>query len=74
MIRTVALPEDLYNKAVELATREHISVDEFVAAALADQVAGREYMDKRARRFSQEKFESALAQIPDHEPEEYDRI
>ncbi len=74
MSRTVTLSEDLYNKAVELAMREHVSVDEFVSAALADQVACREYLDKRAQRFSREKFESALAQIPDSEPEEYNRI
>ena len=74
MIRTVILSEELYNKAAELAAREQISVDEFVSAALVNQVAGREYLNERAHRFSREKFESALAQIPDSEPEEYDRL
>ena len=74
MTRTVILPEELYNKAAELATRDHVSVDEFISAALADQVAGREYLERRADRFSRERFESALAEIPDREPEESDRI
>ncbi len=74
MMRTITLPEELYNKAAELAAREHISVDEFVSAALVDQVAGHEHLDKRAGRFSRERLESALAQIPDREPEEHDRL
>ncbi len=74
MTKSIFLPEELYNKAVDLAAKENISVDEFISTALADQVAGREYLARRGERFSRETFESALIQVPDAEPEEYDRL
>jgi hypothetical protein len=33
-----------------------------------------EYLQERAKRGSQEKFEAVLAKVPDIEPEEYDRL
>jgi predicted RNase H-like HicB family nuclease len=33
-----------------------------------------DYLQERARRGSREKYEAALAQVPDVEPDEYDRI
>jgi hypothetical protein len=73
MSKNIAVPEDVYNKAAELAARDHISVEEFVSALLASQFADREYIETRARLFSREEFERALKAIPDLEPEPYDR-
>ena len=53
MSKSIAVPEDLYNKAVELAANDHVSVEEFVSAVLADRLAGREYIESRARLFNQ---------------------
>ena len=33
-----------------------------------------EYLEKRAKRSSEEKFEKALQAIPDVEPEDYDKL
>jgi hypothetical protein len=74
MSKSVAVPEDLYNKAAEIAAKDHMSVDEFVSAAVASHLAGREYIGSRARLFSREDFERALEEIPDVEPEEHDRF
>ncbi len=74
MTKSIAIPEELYNQAAELAAKEHISVEEFVSAALANQLAGRRYLEERAKRASKEQFLQALDQIPDVEPEEYDRL
>jgi hypothetical protein len=74
MNRTIALPEELLKKAEELAAREHLPVEEFLSAKLSEQFAGLEYLKRRADRASTEKFQAALRQIPDVEPEEYDRF
>jgi len=74
MNRTISLPEDLLKKAEELAAFERLSVEEFLSAKLSEQFAGLEYLKQRAERASAEKFRAALQQIPDVEPEEYDRF
>ena len=74
MSKSIAVPEDLYNRAAELAARDHVSVEEFVSAVLANRLASREYIEARARLFNREEFERALEEIPDVEPEEQDRL
>jgi len=73
MSKSIAVPEDLYNKAAELAARDQVTVEEFVSALLASQFADREYIETKAQLFSREEFERALKAIPDVEPEPYDR-
>ena len=74
MSKSIAVPEDLYQRAAELAARDHVSVDEFVSAVLASRLASREYIESRAKLFDRGEFERALAEIPDVEPEDYDRL
>jgi hypothetical protein len=74
MSKVVAVPDDLYNKAAELAAKDHMSIEEFVSTAVANTLAGREYIASRTRCFSKEDFDKALSQIPDVEPEEHDRL
>jgi hypothetical protein len=74
MSKSVAVPEELYNKAVEVAAKDHVSVDEFVSAAVANHLANREFIASRARLFNRQDFERALKEIPDVEPEERDQM
>jgi hypothetical protein len=74
MSKNIAVPEDLYNRAADLAAKDHVSVEEFVSAVLANRLASREYIESRARLFNKEEFERALEQIPDVEPEGHDRL
>ena len=74
MSRSVLLPDEIYQKAAELARGERVSVDELVSGALAEQFAGREYLRSRAARASRQKFLAALDQVPDIEPEDHDRL
>ncbi len=74
MSKTITLPEDLYQRAAELAAKDHISVEEFVSAVLANRLASREYIESRARLFNREEFERALEEIPNVEPEDRDRL
>ena len=73
MSKSIAVPENLYNKAAELAAKDHISVEELVSALLASRLASREYIESKADLFDRQEFELALAQIPDVEPEAHDR-
>ena len=74
MSKSIAVPEDLYNRAAELAANDHVSVEEFVSALLARRIADREYIRTRAELFSRPEFERALDEIPDVEPEERDQM
>ena len=74
MSKSIAVPEDLYNKAAELADRDHVPVEEFVSAVLANRLASREYIEARAKLFNREEFERALNEIPDMEPDGQDRL
>jgi hypothetical protein len=74
MSKTIALAEDLYNKAAELAAKDHVSVEEFVSILLTNRVASREFIDSRAHLFDRADFDRALNHVPDVEPEEHDRL
>jgi hypothetical protein len=74
---SIRLPESLHKGVKEAAQREGISMNQFIATAVAEKLAAlmtEEYLQLRAARGSREKYEAALAQVPDVEPEEYDRI
>jgi hypothetical protein len=74
---SLTLPESLYKQVCKLAQQDGISVDQFIATAVAEKLAvfmTVEYLQERAKRGSREKFEAVLAKVPDVEPEEYDRL
>lgn len=74
---SLRLPNSLHREIRELAKREGISINQFMTTAAAEKLSAlmtEEYLEKRAKRGSREKFEEALAQLPDVEPEEHDRL
>ncbi len=74
MSRAISLPDEIVRQAEELAAREHVSVEEFVSAAVSEHFAGAEYLRRRGERASMDRFRAALEQIPDCEPELRDRL
>jgi hypothetical protein len=73
---SVRLSNSLHIKVRQLAEREGISINQFIATAVAEKLAAlmtEEYLEERAKRGSRARYESALAQVPDVEPEVYDR-
>jgi hypothetical protein len=73
----VHLPDSLYKNLQELARREGISIDQFIATAVAEKMAAlmtEAYLEERAKRGSRAKYDAALAQVPDVEPEAHDRL
>src|SRR6266478_8658704 len=73
----VHLPDSLQQQLRALAERDGISIDQFIATAVAEKMAAlmtEAYLEERAKSGSRAKYEAALAQVLDVEPEPYDRL
>ena len=76
-LQGVSVPDSLMRYVGELAKREGITVDQFVASAIAEKVSAWdsvEYLKERAKRGSREKFLDALSKVPDVEPADEDKF
>ncbi len=74
---SLRLPDSLHKQIRQLARQEGISINQFIASAAAEKMTAlltEEYIEKRAKRASREKFQAVLNKAPDVEPEEYDRL
>ena len=74
---SIRLPDSLHKKVKELARQEGISMNQFIALAVAEKMSALmtvEHLKERAKRGSREKYEAVLAKVPDVELEEYDRL
>ncbi|NJL38436.1 MAG: toxin-antitoxin system HicB family antitoxin [Leptolyngbyaceae cyanobacterium RM2_2_4] len=73
----VQLPDSLYRGLQELATRDGISIDQFVALAVAEKISAlttERYLQERAKRGNRSNYEAVLAKVPDVEPEPRDHL
>lgn len=71
------IPDALYKQIEKLAKKENMPLDQLVAISLSAQVSAwmtKDYLEKRAKHGSWEKFQKVLAKVRDVEPEEYDRL
>jgi hypothetical protein len=60
-----------------MAEKDNISINQMITLALAEKLSAlmtEEYLESRAKRASRAKFEAAMAQVADVEPEEDDRL
>ena len=73
MSRTISIPEQLFERIVELARKQQVSPERIVSAALAEQLAGWSRVENMASRADREKFLAALDKVPDVEPAPEDR-
>jgi uncharacterized protein (DUF1778 family) len=74
---SLRLPDSLHKQIRKLADAEGISINQFISTAAAEKLAALmtvEYLEERAKRGSREKFEAALARLPDVEPAEEDKL
>ncbi len=74
---SLRLPESLHRRVKELAREEGISINQFVATAVAEKMSAlmtEEYLQQRGERRSRKKYDAALAQVVDIEPDDYDQI
>jgi hypothetical protein len=76
-VLSLRLPDSLHRQVKELASRDGISINQFVATAVAEKMSAlmtEEYLREGAGRRSRARYDAALAQVPDVEPDERDRI
>lgn len=73
----VQMPDSLYKSLQALAKQDGISVDQFIATAVAEKIAAlitESYLEALAKRGSRANYEAVLAKVPDIEPEPYDYV
>ncbi|MGB5299599.1 MAG: toxin-antitoxin system HicB family antitoxin [Thiogranum sp.] len=74
---SLRLPSSLHERVRDLAKREGISINQFVATALSEKMSAlltEEYLSKRAKRGSRKKFDRVLSKVRDVEPEDTDAL
>jgi hypothetical protein len=74
MTVSVNIPDDLYRQAREIADSQHLSVDDVISSAFAEQLAALERLRQRAARGNRETFVQVLKKVPDVEPDDCDRL
>ena len=74
---SLRLPDSIYEFAKELSSKDSVSLNQFIATAVAEKVSAlntESYLQQRASSASKKKFLQALDKVPDTIPEEFDRL
>ena len=72
---SLRLPDSIYNTAKELSSEDSISLNQFIATAVAEKISAmgtEKYLQQRAKRASKRKFLQALDKVADSEPKTFD--
>jgi hypothetical protein len=64
-MKSIQLPDDVYQRAAEMAEVDHVSVDRLVAALVNEGVGDWARGEARAERGSREKLKRVLSKIRD---------
>lgn len=70
-VLSLRLPDSLHKKIRELAERDDISINQFLATAAAEKAAALlavEYLEERANRAEDSLFDRLLKRVPDVPP------
>jgi predicted transcriptional regulator len=68
---SLRLPDSLHQKVKELAARDDISINQFIAIAVAEKMSALltvEYLEERAARGDRAAFERVLKRVPARKP------
>lgn len=74
---SIRLPESLHKQLKALAKSEGVSMNQFIALAVAEKVSALmtvDYLEERAARASEEKFDAVLAKVRDVKPLKFDKL
>ena len=73
----LCLPDDVHATAQRLAKKRHVSLNQFLVVAIANELARQgatAFFAPIAERFDEEEFERVLSKIPSGLPDEQDRL
>jgi len=65
---SLRLPDSIYEFAKELSSQDSVSLNQFIATAVAEKISAlntETYLKERASKGSKEKFLNALNKVPD---------
>jgi uncharacterized protein (DUF1778 family) len=68
---SLRLPDSLHRKLREIAEKDDVSINQFIATAVAEKAAAVltvEYLAERGRRADPRLFDRSLGRVPDVEP------
>lgn len=74
---SLRLPDSLHARVRRLAKKDHISINQFTATALAEKISALEtedFLGQKGKRGSRRKFQKALSHVPDAKADDFDRI
>ena len=74
---SLRLATSLHEEVKCLAKKEGISINQFIASAVAEKMSAlmtEEYLVKRAEKGNEQAFLAAMSKVPDVEPEPNDRM
>ncbi len=74
---SLRLANSLHDGVKFLAKKEGISINQFIASAVAEKMSAlmtENYLKERAKRGNEVAFLEAMSKVPDVEAEEYDRL
>lgn len=72
---SLRLPESLHRKVRELAKSEDVSINQLITTALAEKMSALmtvDYLQERAARGDRARFERAMGEVRDVEPDQED--
>ena len=74
---SLRLPDSIHRHIKELAPKEGVSINQFIASAVAEKVsaiATEDYLMTRAQRADKTAFEAILAKVPSRQPLPGDKL
>jgi predicted transcriptional regulator len=73
---SLRLPDSLHERVRELAHQDNVSINQFIATALAEKMSAlmtADYLEQRARRGKRARFEAVLVKVRNVKPAKQDR-
>ncbi len=74
---SLRLPDSLHQGLKEAALEDGVSLNQFIVVAIAEKLSAlltEKHLVERAAKGNRANYVAALAQVPDVEPEAYDRL
>jgi len=74
---SLRLPQSLHKKVRDLAKQEEISINQFIATALAEKMSAlmtSDYLKERSKRGNRQKFVRAMSKVRGIDPEKKDAL
>lgn len=74
---SVRLPDSLHQLARDVSAKDHVSLNQFIASAVAEKVSAlntEAYIAARATKASLERFQEALGNVPSVPAQDFDAL